>query len=40
MRKSSRKGVIVELAKVFELLERLFEGYEKKAKRVRWKSVV
>ena len=34
LRKSSRKGVIVELAKVFELLERLFEGYKEKAKRV------
>lgn len=34
LRKSSRKGVIVELAKVFELLERLFEGYEEKVKRV------
>ena len=34
LRKSSRKGVIVELAEVFKRLERSFEEYEKKMKRV------
>ena len=34
LRKSSRKGVIVELTEVFERLERLFNEYEEKVKRV------
>ena len=34
LRKSSRKGVIVGLAEVFKRLERSFEEYEKKMKRV------
>ena len=33
LQKSSRKGVIVMLAEVFERLERLFEGYVEKVKR-------
>lgn len=34
LRKSSRKGVIVELAEVFERLVRLFKEYKEKMKRV------
>ncbi len=33
LQKSSKKGVIVELAEVFERLERTFEEYEEKIKR-------
>lgn len=37
LQKSSRKGVIVMLAEVFERLERSFEGYVEKVKRAGFK---
>lgn len=40
LRKSSRKGVIVELAEIFERLEGLFKGYEEKMIRVSRKLLL